>query len=133
MFSNFPLFEAVHLPNGVWEREPISVQSILLSMRHAVPTPSFPSAPLSWQPSEAFIPNLIVVADTVNLKSSSMSNAGWTRGMQEESRGMDMNLDHSVIFEVVPKCYISDSFTDYEGYSISSMGFLPTEVDKMVI
>ena len=92
VFSNFPLFEAVHLPNGVWEREPISVQSILLSVRHAVPTPSFPSAPLSWQPSEAFIPNLIVVADTVNLKSSSMSNAGWTRGMQEESRGRQIHL-----------------------------------------
>ena len=43
VFSNFPLFEAVHLPSGVWEREPISVQSILLSVRHAVPTPSFPS------------------------------------------------------------------------------------------
>ena len=46
---------------------------------------------------------------------------------------LDMNLDHSVIFKVVPKCYISDSFIDYEGYSISSMGFLPTDVDKMVI
>lgn len=40
------------------------------------PPPSSP--PLSWQSSEAFIPNLIVVADTVNLKSTSISNAGWT-------------------------------------------------------
>ena len=31
------------------------------------------------------------------------------------------------------KYYISDSFADYEGYSISSMGFLPIVVDRMVI
>ena len=46
---------------------------------------------------------------------------------------LEMNRDHSVIFEVVPKYRISDSFVDYEGYSISSMGFLPTVVDKMAI
>ena len=40
-----------------------------------------------------------------------------------------MNRDHSVIFEIAPKYYISDSFVDYEGYPISSMGFLPTVVD----
>ena len=34
----------------------------------------------------------------------------------------------SVLFEIAPKYYISDSFVDYEGYSISSMGFLPTIV-----
>ena len=43
------------------------------------------------------------------------------------------NWDHSLIFEVVPKYCISDSLVDYEGYSISSMEFLPTVVDKMVI
>ena len=41
--------------------------------------------------------------------------------------------DHSVIFEIASKYYISDSFVDYEGYSISSKGFLPTVVDIMVI
>lgn len=55
-----------------------------------VPTPS---VPLPWQPSEVFIPNLIVVADTVNLKSSSMSNAGWTRGRQGEERGRQIHLE----------------------------------------
>ena len=40
---------------------------------------------------------------------------------------------YSVIFEVAPKFCISDSFVDYEGYSISFMGFLPTVVDTMVI
>ena len=36
-----------------------------------------------------------------------------------------------VIFEVVPKHCILDSLVDYEGYSISSMGFLPIVVDMM--
>ena len=32
---------------------------------------------------------------------------------------LEMNRDHSVIFEIAPKYYISDSFVvDYEGYSI---------------
>ena len=44
-----------------------------------------------------------------------------------------MNKDHSVIFEIAPKYWTSESFPDYEGYSISSKGFLPTVVDTMVI
>ena len=46
---------------------------------------------------------------------------------------LETNQDHSVICEIAPKYCISDSFFDYEGYSISSKEFLPTEVDKMVI
>ena len=44
-----------------------------------------------------------------------------------------MNWDHPVVFEIAPKYWISDSFVDYEGYSISSKGFLPTVVDIVVI
>ena len=44
-----------------------------------------------------------------------------------------MNRDHSVVFEIASKYCISDSFVDYDGYSLSSMGFLPTVVDIMVI
>ena len=40
---------------------------------------------------------------------------------------------HSVIFEIALTSCMSDSFVDYEGYSISSKGFLPTVVDTMVI
>ena len=43
------------------------------------------------------------------------------------------NRDHSVIFEIAPEYCISDSFVDYEGYSISSKGFLPTVVETVVI
>ena len=41
--------------------------------------------------------------------------------------------DYVAIFEIAPKQYISDSFVDYDGYSISSKGFLPTVVDIMVL
>ena len=41
--------------------------------------------------------------------------------------------NHSVVFEIASKYCISDSFVDYDGYSISSKGFLPTVVDTMVI
>ena len=44
-----------------------------------------------------------------------------------------MNQDHSVIFEIAPKYYISDSFVDDDGHSVSSKGFLATVVDIMVI
>ena len=46
---------------------------------------------------------------------------------------LKMSRDHSVIFEIASKYCISDSFLDYDGYSISSNGFLPTVVDIMVI
>ena len=46
---------------------------------------------------------------------------------------LEMHRDHSVIFETAPKYCISDSLVDYEGYSISLKGFLPTMVDLMVI
>ena len=38
---------------------------------------------------------------------------------------LEMNRDHSVIFEIASKYCISDSFVDNDGYSISSKGFLP--------
>ena len=42
---------------------------------------------------------------------------------------LETNWDHAVVFEIAPKYCILDSFVDYEGYSISSKGFLPTVVD----
>ena len=46
---------------------------------------------------------------------------------------LGMNQDHSVIFKFALMYCISESFVDYEGHSISSMGFLPTVVDIIVI
>ena len=42
---------------------------------------------------------------------------------------LETNQDHSVIFEIAPRYCILDFFVDYEGYSISSKGFLPSVVD----
>ena len=44
---------------------------------------------------------------------------------------LEMDRDHSVIFEIPSKCCISDSLGDYDGHSISSEGFLPAAVDIM--
>ena len=46
---------------------------------------------------------------------------------------LEVNRDHSVVFETASKYCISDSFVDYDGHSISSKGFLPTVGDIMVI
>ena len=46
---------------------------------------------------------------------------------------LEMHRDHSVILEIASKGRILDSFVDYDGYSISSMGFLPTAVNLIVI
>ena len=45
---------------------------------------------------------------------------------------LEMDRDHSVIFEIATKYYILDYFVDHNGYSISSKGFLHTVVDIMV-
>ena len=45
---------------------------------------------------------------------------------------LEMNRDHSVIFEIASKYCISDSFVDHDGYSISSKEFFPTVVDIMI-
>ena len=46
---------------------------------------------------------------------------------------LEMNWNYPVIFEIAIKYCISDPFVDYDGYSISSKGFLPIVVDIMVV
>ena len=46
---------------------------------------------------------------------------------------LEMNRNHSVVFEIASKYCILDSLVDSDGYSISSQGFLPTVVNMMVI
>ena len=45
---------------------------------------------------------------------------------------LETNRDHSVVFDISSEYCISDSFVDYDGYSISSKGFLLAVVDVMV-
>ena len=58
---------------------------------------------------------------------------GLHRTVQLQLLLLEMNRDHSVVFEIASKYCISDSFVDHDDYSISSEGFLPTVVDIMVI
>ena len=46
---------------------------------------------------------------------------------------LEMNRNQSVVFEIASKYGVSDLFVDYDGYFISSKGFLPTLVNIMVI
>ena len=46
---------------------------------------------------------------------------------------LETNRDHSVASEIASKYCILDSFVDYDSYSFSSKGILPTVVDIMVI
>ena len=45
---------------------------------------------------------------------------------------LEMSRDQSFVFEIAPKYCISDSFVDYDGYSIPSKGFLPTDRKSVV-
>ena len=73
---------------------------------------------------------------TCSFSFSFFSVTGW--GIDLDYRdiewfALEMNRDHSVVFEIASKYRISDSLIDHDGYSISSKGFLPTVVDVMVI
>ena len=77
---------------------------------------------------------LVGLHRTVQL--SFFSITGWGLDLDNcdiEWFALEMNRDHSVIFEITSKYCISDSVVDYEGYSISSKGFLTIVVDIMVI
>ena len=77
---------------------------------------------------------LVGIVEQFNFSFFSIS--GWGTDLDycdTEWFALETNRDHSVIFEIASKYCILDSFVDYEGYSISSNGFLPTVVDIMVI
>ena len=77
---------------------------------------------------------LVCLHRTIQLQILSIS--GWSIDLDYyniEWFALEMNSDHSVVFEIASKYCISDSFVDHDGYSISSKGFLPAVVDKIVI
>ena len=68
--------------------------------------------------------SLIGLHKTVQL----LDISGWGIDLEYfdiELFALEMNQNHSVIFEIAPRYCILDSFVDYEVYSISSKGFLP--------
>ena len=77
---------------------------------------------------------LVGLHRTVNF--SFFSITGWGIGLAYcdiKWFALEMNRDHSVVFEIASKYCILDSFVDPDGYSISSEGLLPAVVDIMVI
>ena len=68
---------------------------------------------------------LIGLHRTVNFSFFSIAGQGIDLDYHDiEWFALEINRDHSVICETVSKYCISDSFVDYDGYSISSKGFL---------
>ena len=75
---------------------------------------------------------MLVLEDLVDLhktiKFSFFGISNWGMDLDycdNEWAALEMNRDHSVVFEIAPKYCISDSFVEYECYSISSKEFLP--------
>ena len=77
---------------------------------------------------------LVVFIELFNF--SFFSIIGWRIDLDYcdiECFALETNREHSVVYEIASKNCISDSFVDYNGYSISSRGFLPTVVNITVI
>ena len=79
---------------------------------------------------------MLVLQDLVGFiepfKFSFFSVTGW--GIDLDYRdiewfALEMKREYSVIFEIASKYSILYSFVDYDGFSISSEGFLPAVVD----
>ena len=71
---------------------------------------------------------------TVQLQLLQHYWSGHRLGLRDiEWFALEMNRDHSVVFEIASKNCILNFFVDHDGYSISSKGFQPTVVDIMVI
>ena len=78
----------------------------------------------------------MVFIDLINFSFFSISGLGHRLELHYSDVkrfALENNRDHSVIVEIAPKYCILDSFFDYEGYSLSSMGYLPTVEYIMVI
>ena len=76
---------------------------------------------------------LVDLHRTVQLSFFSITGRGTELGYHDiECFVLKTNRDHSIIFEIASKYCISDSFVDYDVYSITSKGFLPTVVDIVI-
>ena len=77
---------------------------------------------------------LVGLHRTIQLKLFSITGQGIDLGYCDiEWFALEMNSDHSVIFEIASKYCILDSFVDNDVYSISSKGFLPKVIYIMVV
>ena len=99
-----------------------------------LPTFSFPSSIMKTISLDGVLKDPVGLHRTVQLQLLQYYWSGHRLGLLWYWMvWLKMNGDHSVIFEIAFRYCILDSFVDYDGYSISSKGFLPTLVDIMVI
>ena len=78
--------------------------------------------------------DLVVFIEPFNFSFFSVTCQGINLDYRDiEWFALEMNRDHSVLFDIASKYCILDSFVDYDGYCISYKGFLSTVVDIMVI
>ena len=79
---------------------------------------------------------VLILEGLVGLAESFFIISGWGIDLDYcdvEWFALEMNQDHSVVFEIAPKHCISELFVDCESYSISSNEFLTTVVGTIVI
>ena len=106
-----------------------------------IPRPNLPVTPgVSWLPTFAFqsplikghlfwvlvLKGLVGLHRTVQLQL--LQHYWWGMVLDYcdiECFVLEMNRDHSVVFEIASKYCISDSFVDHDGYSISSRDSCP--------
>ena len=123
----------------------------LFPVSFCTPRPNLPVIPgISWLPTFAFQSTVMKSTSFFGISSrrsctSSQNNStfsffgisGWGIDLDYcdiEWFALQMNRDHSVIFEIASKYgNLLYSFVDYGSYFISSKGFLPTVVDIIVI
>ena len=104
------------------------------------PRPNFPVTPgISWLPTFAFQSCMMKRTSFLAVSSRRSCRPSLNHSIQLLQNywlghrlgllwywmvSLETNRDHSVIFEIASKYCISDSFVNYDGYSISSKGFL---------
>ena len=112
-----------------------------------IPRPNLPFFPGTCQlPTSAFQSPMMKRTSVFGVSSKRSCMSSWNNSTSASSAlvvgayldyydvewfSLQINRDHSAIFEIVPKYCILDCFVDYEGYSIPSKGFLSTVVDAM--
>ena len=80
------------------------------------------------------VKGLVGLLEPFNFRFFSITGCGIGLDYRDiEWFALETNRGHSVIFEIASKYCILDSSVDYDGYSISSKGFLPTVVNIVVI
>ena len=94
---------------------------------------STPGLPVHHQLPEFTQTHVHRVSDAIQPFHPLLSHSTPAFNLSHEWFALETNRDHCVIFETASKYCILDSSVDFDGYSISSKGFLHTVVDIMVI